>query len=49
MTGADAVTINPDLFEMLVYHPLTYYAIDDFCKDWETIYGDKTILDILGK
>ena len=49
MTGADAVTINPDLFEMLVYHPLTYYAIDDFCKDWETIYGDKTILDLLGK
>ncbi len=47
MTGADAVTINPDLFEMLIYHPLTYYAIDDFNKDWETVYGDKKVADLL--
>ncbi len=49
MTGAHAVTINPDLFDMLIYHPLTYYAIDDFNKDWETVYGDKKVIDILGK
>lgn len=47
MTGAHAVTVNPDIFDMLIYHPLTYYAIDDFNKDWETVYGDKKILDIL--
>ena len=49
MTGAHAVTINPDLFDMLIYHPLTYYAIDDFNKDWEMVYGDKKVTDLLGK
>lgn len=47
LTGAHAVTINPDLFDTLLYHPLTYYAIDDFAKDWENIYGDKKISDML--
>jgi len=47
MTGAHSVTINPDLFDMLIYHPLTYYAIDDFSKDWETVYGDKRACDLL--
>lgn len=47
MTGAQAVTINPELFDMLIYHPLTYYAIDDFTKDWEMVYGDKKVSDLL--
>ncbi len=47
MTGAGAVTVNPDIFDMLIYHPLTYYAIDDFSKDWETVYGDKLVADLL--
>lgn len=47
LTGADAVTINPDLFSMLIYHPLTYYAIDDFTKDWESVYDDKKVSDLL--
>ena len=46
-TGAQAVTINPDLFDMLIYPPLTYYAIDDFCKDWEMVYGDSKVSDLL--
>ena len=47
MTGAHAVTINSDIFDMLIYHPLTYYAIDDFNKDWEMVYGDKKVPDLL--
>ncbi len=47
MTGAGAVTVNPDIFDMLIYHPLTYYAIDDFNQDWATIYGSSTITDLL--
>ena len=47
MVGSDAITINPELFEKLTYHPLTLYAIDDFMKDWQSVYGDKTIQDIL--
>ncbi len=46
--GSHAVTVSPDIFEKLIYHPLTYYAIDDFEKDWESVYGDKKILDLIG-
>lgn len=49
MVGAQAVTINPELYEKLVYHPLTLYAIDDFNADWESVYGNQDILDLLGK
>lgn len=47
MVGGHAVTINPDLFENLVYHPLTLYAVDDFDADWKGVYGDMKILDLL--
>lgn len=47
MVGAHAVTINPDLYENLVYHPLTLYAIDDFNADWEGVYGQKKIIELL--
>lgn len=47
LVGTHAVTIAADLFEKLVYHPLTYYAIDDFTKDWENVYGDRKILDLI--
>ncbi len=47
MVGGHAVTISPDLFENLVYHPLTLYAIDDFDADWKGVYGDKKILELL--
>lgn len=47
MVGGHAVTINPDLYENLVYHPLTLYAIDDFNADWREVYGSKKITDLL--
>lgn len=47
MTGCHAVTLNPELVEQLIYHPLTFYAIDDFAADWKTVYGDKSVLDLL--
>lgn len=47
MVGGHAVTINPDLFENLVYHPLTLYAVDDFDADWQGVYGDQKIIDLL--
>lgn len=47
MSGCDSVTINPELFETLTYHPMTQYAIDDFNADWQSIYGNKKIIDIL--
>ncbi len=47
LTGAHCVTINPDVFDMLIYHPLTYYAIDAFEKDWEAVYGNKKLPDLI--
>ena len=47
IVGGHAVTINPDLFENLVYHPLTLYAVDDFDADWKEVYGDKKIIELL--
>ncbi|PWM47515.1 MAG: fructose-6-phosphate aldolase [Clostridiales bacterium] len=49
LVGGHAVTLNPSLYEQLVYHPLTQYAIDDFNVDWESVYGKNTILSLLGK
>jgi len=46
ISGCHSVTINPELFSTLTYHPMTQYAIDDFNADWESIYGKKTIVDI---
>ena len=46
MSGCHSVTINPELFETLTYHPMTQYAIDDFNADWEAVYGKNTIIDL---
>ena len=47
LCGGHAVTINPDLYDQLVYHPLTDKAIVDFTADWKSVYGDKGILDLI--
>lgn len=48
LSGAHAVTINPDLLSSLLYHPLTDQSINDFKKDWETVYGDGiSVVDLL--
>lgn len=49
MTGAHCVTINPELFSTLIYHPMTMYALDAFDCDWAEVYGNKKVLDILGE
>ncbi len=49
MAGTQAITLNPDLFENLIYHPMTLNAITDFEKDWESIYGGSSILDLIEK
>ena len=47
MSGAHAITINPDLFDMLIYHPLPSSAIDAFSKHWESAYGEDKVSDLL--
>lgn len=47
MAGCHAVTLAPALYEDLVYHPLTLGAIDSFTADWQGVYGNKSITDLL--
>ena len=47
LAGCHAVTINPELFSTITYHPMTNYAVDDFNADWENAYGKDKILDLL--
>lgn len=46
MAGAQAVTINPQLFDTLVSHPMTDRAIASFNADWESVYGDSKIVNL---
>jgi transaldolase len=36
MLGADAVTIPYDLFDKIIFHPLTLQGLEKFRKDWES-------------
>ena len=47
LCGGHAVTINPELYDQIVYHPLTDKAIADFTSDWKGVYGEKGILDLI--
>lgn len=47
LAGAKAVTISPEVFEKLIYHPYTDWSMDTFNSDWEKIYGKKTLIDLL--
>jgi len=48
LAGGHSVTINPELFEQLIYHPLTDAAVEMFTRDWKAFYGEKAVSDFLG-
>jgi fructose-6-phosphate aldolase 2 len=43
--GCHSVTVSADVLKMLIAHPMTDAAISGFDKDWQGVYGNKTILD----
>lgn len=45
--GCHIATIAPDIYKWLITHTLTDVAVENFKKDWESVYGDKMILDLL--
>ena len=47
LVGTHAITVNPELFESLIFHPLTNTAIDSFFTDWEKVYGDHKVPELL--
>lgn len=47
LEGAQSVTVNMDLFESLIKHPLTDSGVENFIKDWENQYGvGKSTIDV---
>lgn len=47
MAGAKSVTVGTEVFEKLIYHPYTDWSMDTFNSDWEKVYKEKTILDLI--
>lgn len=45
--GCHAITASPDIFKLLISHPLTDVAVAGFEKDWKKVYGDKQIIDLV--
>ena len=43
--GCQCVTVSADILKAVISHPMTDAAIAGFDKDWQSVYGDKTILD----
>ncbi|GAA0742994.1 fructose-6-phosphate aldolase [Clostridium oceanicum] len=39
LTGAQSVTVNAQIMDKLLEHPLTDWSVEQFIKDWETVYG----------
>ena len=47
LVGTHAITVNPDLFESLIFHPLTGTAINSFSSDWDNVYGGQKVPELL--
>ncbi|MFZ7104204.1 MAG: transaldolase family protein [Peptococcaceae bacterium] len=39
LKGVHAVTLNPELIEQLLFHPMTDLSVAGFRKDWEDFFG----------
>ena len=46
VAGAHAVTIDPALVENALAMPDIAKAVDDFSRDWKTVYGERMISDL---
>ena len=43
--GCHSVTVTSKILKALISNPMTDVAVATFEKDWENVYGDKTILE----
>ena len=46
-SGVQAVTVNADLCEKLLFHPYTDKSLEDFDIDWRSTYGSQEITDFV--
>lgn len=47
LAGSHAVTVNPEILDLLLHHPLTDSSVEQFVRDWEGFYGlGKVMTDV---
>lgn len=39
LAGAPSITVNAEIMDKLLEHPLTDCGVNQFVKDWESVYG----------
>lgn len=44
-SGADAVTLSPELLRAALSAPDIDHAVDDFIMDWKSVYGETRLPD----
>ncbi len=49
LAGAESVTLAPDLFDMMLSHPMTDLAMDAFRRDWAGVYKNASVQSLLNK
>ena len=47
LAGADYITLPPAFYDTLIEHPLTTGAVAGFTKDWQGVYGDTPLTELL--
>lgn len=38
--GAHSITVNPEIMDKMIEHPLTDWSVEQFINDWESVYGE---------
>ncbi len=44
--GAQALTVPPELLDTAMAHPSIDLAVENFRKDWSSVYGERTLCDL---
>lgn len=42
--GVHCVTVNKDIFDKMLYHPMTDWSVDNFAKDWEKSFHRTSLI-----
>jgi len=47
LAGCHYATVSLAVLSASVKHPMTDLAVEGFDRDWESVYGDKSVLDLI--
>ena len=45
--GSDYITLPPEFYDKLIWHPMTDLALEGFKTDWANVYGDKKPIELV--